>query len=38
MKKRIIGIAFVIAAFISVTSGCYVGYGYRHHHHHDRGY
>ncbi|HWZ16771.1 MAG TPA: hypothetical protein VNW95_16150 [Mucilaginibacter sp.] len=42
MKKRSILFAFIIAAFVSVTSGCYVGYGYeqpyreRHYRHYDR--
>ncbi|MFI5137518.1 MAG: hypothetical protein ACHQIM_06800 [Sphingobacteriales bacterium] len=37
MKKRFFAFALIIAAFVSVTSGCYVGYGYEHHHHnHDR--
>ncbi|MDF2434153.1 MAG: hypothetical protein JWP44_3784 [Mucilaginibacter sp.] len=34
MKKRIIGLALIIASFVSITSGCYVGYGY--HRHYDR--
>jgi hypothetical protein len=33
MKKKIVAFAFIIAAFMSVTSGCYVGYGYGHHRH-----
>ncbi|MDB5131938.1 MAG: hypothetical protein JWR02_1687 [Mucilaginibacter sp.] len=50
MKKRSVLFAFIIAVFVSVTSGCYVGYGYEHpnrHHYrqddrhnddHDNGY
>jgi hypothetical protein len=41
MKKKSVVFALIIAAFVSVTSGCYVegGYGYRYHHyHHYRGY
>ncbi|WP_255485145.1 hypothetical protein HDF18_23170 [Mucilaginibacter sp. X5P1] len=40
MKRRFFGYALIIAAFVSVTSGCYVGYGYGHpHHYHNyRGY
>jgi len=33
MKKKSIVFALIIAAFVSVTSGCYVGYGYPRHHH-----
>ncbi|HEY8780278.1 MAG TPA: hypothetical protein VIM16_01580 [Mucilaginibacter sp.] len=36
MKKRFFAFALIIAAFVSVTSGCYVGYGYEHRYHHDR--
>ncbi|MDB4902191.1 MAG: hypothetical protein JWQ63_1472 [Mucilaginibacter sp.] len=35
MKKKIIGLAFIIVSFVSITSGCYVGYGYHHHYYHD---
>jgi len=40
MKKRLVGFALIIGALVvSVTSGCYVGYGYPHHHHYYyRGY
>jgi len=40
MKKRFIGLALIIAAFVSVTSGCYVGVGYHpyRYHYHDRAY
>jgi hypothetical protein len=34
MKRKTIGFALIIAAFVSVTSGCYVGYGYPHRYHH----
>ncbi|WP_309332427.1 hypothetical protein [Mucilaginibacter sp.] len=36
MKKRFFAFALIIAAFVSVTSGCYVegGGGYRYHHEH----
>jgi hypothetical protein len=35
MKKRIVALALIIAAaVVSVTSGCYVGYGYGHPYHH----
>jgi len=36
MKRKVIALALVIAAFVSVSSGCYVegGYGYHYHHHH----
>jgi hypothetical protein len=36
MKRKVIAFALVIAAFVSVTSGCYVEgrYGYRYHHYH----
>jgi hypothetical protein len=36
MKRKVIAFALVIAAFVSVSSGCYVGYGYgyRYHHYH----
>ncbi|BAU52837.1 hypothetical protein [Mucilaginibacter gotjawali] len=36
MKKRFFAFALIIAAFVSVTSGCYVegGGGYRYHHYH----
>jgi hypothetical protein len=37
MKKKIVGFALIIAAFMSVTTGCFVRGGYGHHHHH-RGY
>lgn len=30
MKKRLVLFAFIIAALVSVTSGCYVGYEYEH--------
>jgi hypothetical protein len=33
MKKKFIGFALIIAAFVSVTSGCFVNHGYRHDHH-----
>ena len=38
MKKKFVAFALIIAAFVSVTSGCYVGYDYphRYHHYHDR--
>ena len=37
MKKKFFAFALIIAAFVSVTSGCYVGYDYPHrYHHHDR--
>jgi len=39
MKRKFVAFALIIAAFVSVTSGCYVGYGYggqgRYHHHRD---
>jgi hypothetical protein len=39
MKKKILGFALVIAAFVSITSGCFVHRdGHRHdytHHDHD---
>jgi hypothetical protein len=39
MKKKFVVFAFAIVAFVSVTSGCYVGYGYPHYHHrYYRGY
>lgn len=38
MKRKYFAFALIIAAMISVTSGCYVGYGYPHHHHYYRGY
>jgi len=38
MKKKFVGFAFIIAALVSVTSGCYVGYGHPYHHHYYRGY
>jgi hypothetical protein len=41
MKKRFVAYAFLIAAVVSVTSGCVVregGYGYHHRYHHDRYY
>jgi hypothetical protein len=39
MKKRIFALALIIgAAVVSVTSGCYVGYGHPYHHHYYRGY
>lgn len=40
MKTRTVAFALIIAAFVSLTSGCYVGYGYHHgyHHDHDRYY
>jgi len=41
MKKKVVAFALIIAAFVSVTSGCYVGYGYGggyHHYHHYHGY
>jgi hypothetical protein len=40
MKTKNIAFALIIAAFVSVTSGCYVGYGYGHPHHYRyyRGY
>lgn len=35
MKKRFFALALIIGtAVVSVTSGCYVGYGYGHPHHH----
>ncbi|HZY39401.1 MAG TPA: hypothetical protein VFE53_22250 [Mucilaginibacter sp.] len=36
MKRKVIAFALIIAAFVTVTSGCYVegGYGYRYHHYH----
>ena len=34
MKKKHFAIALILAAFVSVTSGCYVGYGYGHPHYH----
>jgi hypothetical protein len=38
MKKRFFALALIIGvAVVSVTSGCYVGYGYPHHHYY-RGY
>ncbi|WP_461453672.1 hypothetical protein [Mucilaginibacter sp.] len=38
MKKRIFALALIIgAAVVSVTSGCYVGYGYGHPHHYYHG-
>jgi hypothetical protein len=40
MKKRLVALALVIgAAVVTVTSGCYVGYGYYgqpHYHHYYR--
>jgi len=39
MKKRFFALALIIgAAVVSVTSSCYVGYGYHHPHHYYRGY
>jgi len=38
MKKKIVGFALIIAAFMSVTTGCIVRDGYGHHHHYYRGY
>lgn len=38
MKKRNFAFALIIAAFVSISSGCYVGYGYGHRYHHDRDY
>ncbi|MDB5010016.1 MAG: hypothetical protein JWQ06_805 [Mucilaginibacter sp.] len=38
MKRKFFAFALLIAAFVSVTSGCYVGYGYPHRYHHDRYY
>jgi len=42
MKRKFVAFALIIAAFVSVTSGCYVGYGYdgqgRYHHHRDHDY
>jgi hypothetical protein len=36
MKKKIIGFALVVAAFVSITvSGCVARMGYDHHHDHD---
>jgi hypothetical protein len=35
MKKKIIGFALVIAAFVSITSGCVARVGYDHHHDHE---
>jgi hypothetical protein len=41
MKKKLLGLVFVIAAFVSITSGCFVrgghGHDYTHHDgdHHD---
>jgi hypothetical protein len=41
MKRKFFAFALIIAAFVSITSGCYVeggGYGYHHPYHrwHDR--
>jgi hypothetical protein len=36
MKKKFVAFALIITAFVSVTSGCYVGYDYPHRYHHDR--
>jgi hypothetical protein len=33
MKKKILGLAFVIAAFVSITSGCAVHDEYTHYDH-----
>jgi hypothetical protein len=39
MKRNFFAFALIIAAFVSVTSGCYVGYyGHPHHYHYYRGY
>ena len=39
MKKKIVGFALIIAAFMSITSGCVVREGYGHpYHHYYRGY
>ncbi len=42
MKKKFVAFALIIAAFVSVTSGCIVREGYYHHdrddHHRDRDY
>ncbi|MGZ3753962.1 MAG: hypothetical protein ACXVAY_20985 [Mucilaginibacter sp.] len=35
MKTRYVAFTLIIAAFVSLTSGCYVGYGYHHGYHHD---
>jgi len=35
MKKRFIGFTLIIAAFVSVTSGCYVSAGYHPYRYHD---
>jgi hypothetical protein len=38
MKKRFFALALIIGvAVVSVTSGCYVGYGGRPHHHYYHG-
>ena len=42
MKRKFFAFALIIAAFVSVTSGCYAGYGYGdgygHRYRDDRGY
>ncbi|WP_428329904.1 hypothetical protein [Mucilaginibacter sp.] len=38
MKKKFVGFALIIAAFVSITSGCYVEGGGYHHYHHDHYY
>jgi len=38
MKKKVIGFALVIVAFMSVTTGCIVREGGGYHHHYYRGY
>jgi hypothetical protein len=37
--KRNFAFALILTAFVSLTSGCFVGYGYHHgHRHYYRGY
>jgi hypothetical protein len=39
MKKNFFAFVLIIAAFVVVASGCYVGHGYQYNYHHTwRGY